>query len=447
MLDHLARTEQPDRDKPDEDHRAEQPSDRAGPETLHGEQPDEDPEGDRHDQMRQARRRDVQSFDCGDHRDRGRDHPVAEEQAGAEDPERHEHRCPRDLLALDQGGQRHDPAVATVVGAHDEARVLDRHDDHQRPEDQRDDPVDAGDRRARRIRVRGEDHLLGVQRARANVAVHDPERAQREHEMAGVRDDVAFLVGRRAQRVGRSVGLGERGRTHRPVAKLVRRLVEAAPHPRRPAVRAGFDRAARVHLVGGLVIALTGTRAAHRSSGSSAAAAARSRLPRAPGLVGWYSGLVPSVNRVRSMAIPRALTGCGERRRRSSADRTARAASTSRAWGGIAAVMPWFPLRARASAPARPSATRLRLRRRVISCARVPMTALAAGLTPAASSASSLGACHHAISARWIHRCRRPWRSAPINRGETRSSLETDMDTHHGVTRGVKAALTIGRAA
>ena len=132
----------------------------------------------------------------------GRDHPVAEEQAGSEDPERHQHRAVRDPPAADQRGQRHDPAVATVVGAHDEAGVLDRDDDHQRPEDQRHDAVDARRGRVHGVVVGVEDDLHGVQRAGSDVAVDDPQRAEGEDRPAGVGDDVAVLVARRPQRFG-----------------------------------------------------------------------------------------------------------------------------------------------------------------------------------------------------------------------------------------------------
>ena len=43
----------------------------------------------------------------------------------------------------DQGDQRHDAALAVVVGAHHQQHVAERHDDRHRPEDQRDDAEDA----------------------------------------------------------------------------------------------------------------------------------------------------------------------------------------------------------------------------------------------------------------------------------------------------------------
>jgi hypothetical protein len=122
--------------------------------------------------------------------------------------------------------------VATIVGAHDEPGVLDRHDDHQRPEDQRHDPVDAGRGRVHGVAVRVEDHLDGVQRAGPDVAVDDAQRSERQDRLAGVGDDVAVLVARRPQRFGGFVFASAVGRrADRPVAELVGGLVEAAPDP------------------------------------------------------------------------------------------------------------------------------------------------------------------------------------------------------------------------
>ena len=45
--------------------------------------------------------------------------------------------------APDQGDERHDAALAVVVGAHHQQHVAERHDDRHRPEDERDDAEDA----------------------------------------------------------------------------------------------------------------------------------------------------------------------------------------------------------------------------------------------------------------------------------------------------------------
>ena len=128
-------------------------------------------------------------------------------------------------------GQRHDPAVTAVVGAHDEAGVLDRDLDHQRPEDQRDDPVDARDVSVRGVAVGGEDELLGVQGAGADVAEHDAERAESKHQSCrrGRRHPARRRWRRGSPR--RAPCSPDRRRADRPVAELVRGLVEVALDP------------------------------------------------------------------------------------------------------------------------------------------------------------------------------------------------------------------------
>ena len=87
--------------------------------------------------------------------------------------------------APDQRDQRHDAALAVVVGAHHEQHVGDRDDDRHRPEDQRDDPEDALGRRRHRVRIAGiEDRLDRVQRARADVAEDDTQRADGQRARA-----------------------------------------------------------------------------------------------------------------------------------------------------------------------------------------------------------------------------------------------------------------------
>ena len=141
--------------EPDPHDRSERPPDRAGPVALDGEQHREDDERDRDDEVLQRGRRHLEALDRREDRDRRRDHPVAVEQRSAEDPERDERGLGRATLeahaALDERDEGHDPALALVVGAHDEGHVLDRDDDRDRPEDERDHAVDAVlGRRARR---------------------------------------------------------------------------------------------------------------------------------------------------------------------------------------------------------------------------------------------------------------------------------------------------------
>ena len=188
-----------DGQKPDDHHRAEQPPDGRRADALEQEQHDDDRRGDRDDQVLQRRLGDLEALDRRQHRDRRRDHAVAEEQRRAEDPQRGQRELgpapARRLLAADQRDQRHDAALAVVVGAHHEQHVGDRDDDRHRPEDHRDDPEDAvgGDRDRVRV-VRVEHRLDRVQRARADVAEHHAERTEDHGAPGGARGTVSRRV-------------------------------------------------------------------------------------------------------------------------------------------------------------------------------------------------------------------------------------------------------------
>jgi hypothetical protein len=87
------------------------------------------------------------------------------------------------LLALraarSERHQRQDAAFTVVVGAQHVAEVLDRDDDRHRPEDQRQHTEHV--RFGRRDAVRAVQAVTyRVQRARADVAEHDAQRAERQ---------------------------------------------------------------------------------------------------------------------------------------------------------------------------------------------------------------------------------------------------------------------------
>ena len=104
--------------------------------------------------------------------------------------------------AFCQRHQRQDAAFALVVGPEHDQDVLDRDDQDQRPQDQRQDAEDvvARRRRAGRHRRRVQRLAEGVERAGADVAVDDADRTERQREQrlspVGVRM-VARLHGRR----------------------------------------------------------------------------------------------------------------------------------------------------------------------------------------------------------------------------------------------------------
>ena len=86
---------------------------------------------------------------------------------------------------LGQRLQRQNAAFALVVRLHEEQHVFRRHDDQQRPDDQRHDADDLTNAEAGILEM-AERGLQRVERAGADVAEHDADRAQRqEPEIAG----------------------------------------------------------------------------------------------------------------------------------------------------------------------------------------------------------------------------------------------------------------------
>jgi len=89
----------------------------------------------------------------------------------------------RPLMPLDaqQGHQRKDAALAVIVDAHGDRDVFDRRDDHQRPQDERQDAEHAlarDDIARPRRRLQGD--AKRIEWARADVAEHDAHAAERE---------------------------------------------------------------------------------------------------------------------------------------------------------------------------------------------------------------------------------------------------------------------------
>jgi hypothetical protein len=166
VVRHLHGTHPAEHAEPDHHHRPEQVADDARAKALDREQHAEDRHRDRQHQRVQARHRDLQAFHRGEHRDRRGDRAVAVEQRGAGDPKRDQRRrhdraaaAPR---GLQQRRQRHDAALAAVLGAHDERDVLDRHDEGDRPEHERDHAVHVPLGGVDRVVIAGEHRLQRV---------------------------------------------------------------------------------------------------------------------------------------------------------------------------------------------------------------------------------------------------------------------------------------------
>ena len=202
---HGAQAEEPERA-----HRPEEDAHHAGPVPLDEEERHQDPRGERNDVRLERRGSHLQAFHGREHGDGRRQHRVAVEKRRPEHAARQQRRAQPGMVAHRRGGerqQRHDAALPAVVGAQHEAHVLERHHDHQRPEDRRDASQDVlrGERDAV-LRIEG--LLDGVERARADVAVHHAQGEQRQGggALAGTR----LAGGRRARARGGRFGHGRR---------------------------------------------------------------------------------------------------------------------------------------------------------------------------------------------------------------------------------------------
>ena len=165
----------------DEPHQRDRPEERAHPRRaapLDQEQRDEDHDRRRHDVVHQPGRGDLEPLHRAQDRDGRRDDTVAVEERRAEEPDRDERRCPPDRGSE----QRHEgeyPALAAIVRLHDEAEVLEHDHDQERPQHEREDAEHVGGH-WRQPTVRREALLDGVKRRGPDVAVHDPQRRERQ---------------------------------------------------------------------------------------------------------------------------------------------------------------------------------------------------------------------------------------------------------------------------
>ncbi len=163
-------------------HRSEQHADERRALPLQHEEADHDTDRDRHDVRLERRGADLKPFDRRKNGDGGGQHGIAVEQRGAENAQQQDHALPTRPAPDGRRGQRekrHDAALALIVGSHDQDHVFQRDDDHQRPENRRNSAQDV--LRVQGNAVIGVERLLGrIQRARADVAVYDAERRQRQ---------------------------------------------------------------------------------------------------------------------------------------------------------------------------------------------------------------------------------------------------------------------------
>ncbi|SVK52354.1 Uncharacterised protein [Acinetobacter baumannii] len=177
MLDNTPYAQRSDRQEPQRHDRPEHAADARGTQRLNGEQTEQNHHRRRQNIGLRRRKHDVQPFEGREHRDGRRDGAVAVNERGAEQAGE-QHQRPGFSLADQQRHQRHDAALAAVADAHGEHGVFERSDDHQRPEDQRQQTQDH--RRRRRVAGEKQHGFQGVQRAGADIAEHHAQCAQRQ---------------------------------------------------------------------------------------------------------------------------------------------------------------------------------------------------------------------------------------------------------------------------
>ena len=188
----------------DEHDRPEHQPDPRGAAALDPEERDEDDEHQRQHQPGKRRRGDRQPFDRAEHGDGRRDHRIAIEERRREHAEQHDPRRPAATLrpARHEREQRQAAAFAIVVGAHDDRDVFDRDDDHHRPEHQAQHAHDV-ERIERQLVMPGKGFAEGVQRAGADVAEDDADRADRQFQQAIIVMDGYVVLGTGIGRSGR----------------------------------------------------------------------------------------------------------------------------------------------------------------------------------------------------------------------------------------------------
>ncbi len=170
-----ANAEECDADEPEGGHRTEDLADTSGAATLHREECRDDHHRERHDPRLEDRRGDFEALDGAEHGDGGSDHAVAVEQCRAEEPDDQDQSAAAFLAAgAHQGEERENAALTAIVGPHHEPDVLERDDEVERPEDQREDSqhIVVGERDGVEPLKR---LLQRVERRRTDVAVNHSE--------------------------------------------------------------------------------------------------------------------------------------------------------------------------------------------------------------------------------------------------------------------------------
>ena len=172
------------RNEPDHHHRAEHGRHFCSAAALRGEQRDQNDDRERHNKFAEGRAGELESFNRREHRNRRRDHGIAEKHRSADDADNEDECGAPAERARRQCGQRQRSAFAVIVGAKQDQHVFqcDRYD--QRPHDQRQHAEHDVARHHLIIACRDRRFAEGVERAGSDVAIDDADAAERQRQKA-----------------------------------------------------------------------------------------------------------------------------------------------------------------------------------------------------------------------------------------------------------------------
>ncbi len=182
------------RGEPHDHHRTEGGRNPRRAATLNRKQHDQDEQGHRPHIVLERRRCELETFDGRQHRDRRRDHGIADEHRRADHAEPQQKQASPAERPLAQRHQRQRAALAVVVGAQQKQDIFGGDDDQKRPQDQR-EHAKHHDARGR-LALRCARHGLAkrIKRRGSNIAEDDANASKRQRpEACGDRSVLGFV--------------------------------------------------------------------------------------------------------------------------------------------------------------------------------------------------------------------------------------------------------------
>ena len=180
----MHQTHDRERAEPDHHDRPERRRDPRRAAALHREQHDQNENRQRHHIMLERRRAELEALDRRQHRNRRRDHGIADEHRGADDAQRQQWPASSSQRALTERHQRQRASLAVVVGAQQQQHVFCRDDDQERPQDQRQHPEHDGSRDRLALGGGGDRLAERVERRRSDIAKNHANASQRQRPKA-----------------------------------------------------------------------------------------------------------------------------------------------------------------------------------------------------------------------------------------------------------------------